>query len=197
MIFAQIVFGFLVAIAVLTARLPTAKVSRQLARWSLVLAAIMFGQVVFGTLIRHGPTPLTQRLHFLTAFLATALAVWLLLALAADSAAYAGFVRGVGAGGSHRTSACARRRGMDGEVWDVYPSRSSHNHAVERSDSNRARGLVGTLVLATTVGLAIRLRQPVAGKISTQESANAGWYQPPDTATRSPAITARLGGDSA
>ncbi len=139
-IFAQIVFGLLVAIAVLTARLPTAKVSRQLSRWSLVLAAIMFGQVVLGASDPAWPDPADPAASLphgvprdgSRGVAATRVGRGL-------GRSYAGFVRGVGAGGSNRTSACARRRGMDGEVWDVYPSRSSHNHAVERSDSNRAR----------------------------------------------------------
>jgi heme A synthase len=96
--FAQVVFGLLVMIATYTAR-PAAVTgdpleARRLRRAANLFAHLVFIQVVFGALVRHYPLPLTQRLHFLTAFLATAVAVWLLRAVFAspDARARAGWV---------------------------------------------------------------------------------------------------------
>jgi heme A synthase len=42
----------------------------------LVLIGIVLVQLVWGALVRHNPTPLTQRLHLITAFAVVAAAVW-------------------------------------------------------------------------------------------------------------------------
>ena len=86
-IFAQIVLGLLTSIAVLSARASSSASaeSRRLGRWTCVLALLVFVQVAFGAMVRHYPVPLSQRLHFATAFLATALAVWALRAVFVDS----------------------------------------------------------------------------------------------------------------
>jgi heme a synthase len=81
-VFAQVVFGLLVMIAAYTAR-PAATTgdpadARRLWRWANLFAHLVFVQVAFGALVRHFPTPLSQRLHFATAFLATGVAVWLI-----------------------------------------------------------------------------------------------------------------------
>jgi hypothetical protein len=52
-----------------------------------VLAHLVFVQVVFGALVRHYPMPLSQRLHFLTAFLATGLGVLVIRAVLTDPVA--------------------------------------------------------------------------------------------------------------
>ncbi|MBY0459090.1 MAG: hypothetical protein K2V38_17275, partial [Gemmataceae bacterium] len=69
-IFAQVVFGLLTTVAVMTAR-PVEVSSTQERLFGKIgagLAALVFVQIVFGALVRHGPTPLTQRLHMFTAF---------------------------------------------------------------------------------------------------------------------------------
>src|SRR5204862_6866152 len=90
-IFAQVVLGLLVTLAVYTARPAPVTGSdadaRRLNKWAQVLAHLIFVQVVFGALVRHFPVPINQRLHLLTAFLATATAVWVLRAVLTDSAA--------------------------------------------------------------------------------------------------------------
>lgn len=89
-VFAQVVLGLLVSLAVLTAwpsPHPPAGSVRRWARWSAIFAALIFVQIILGAWVRHFPTPLPQRLHFLTAFLATAVAVWLLVAIFTDAAA--------------------------------------------------------------------------------------------------------------
>ena len=86
-IFAQVVLSLLVVLAVLTERRsqPTRREDesseRILGRWASVLTLLLFVQIVWGAMIRHNPTPLTQRLHFLTAFLALAVAVLFLRAM--------------------------------------------------------------------------------------------------------------------
>lgn len=89
-IFAQVVFGLLTAIAVLTARdtvsdLVTPR-ARAFGRWAAFLAAVMLVQVVLGAYVRHDPTPLTQKLHMLTAFVAAVVTMWFLHAAFADPA---------------------------------------------------------------------------------------------------------------
>jgi heme A synthase len=84
-VFAQVVFGLLVSVAVLT-RAPLGAKSR-LSRWVMALAHLVFLQVIFGAWLRHFPSALPQRLHFLTAFAATAMTVWLLRAIFADPVA--------------------------------------------------------------------------------------------------------------
>jgi hypothetical protein len=90
-VFAQIVFCFVALLAMFCARphrteLPAA--FRGAAGWlSLLLIVVLLGQLVLGVLVRHLPTPLSQRLHMLTAFLAVAVVVWLLRAGFASSQA--------------------------------------------------------------------------------------------------------------
>lgn len=84
-IFAQIVFSVLVSLALLTGRVRTWEpatdaVRKRLNRFAVVLVAVVLTQLVWGALIRHSPTPLSQRLHLLTAFGVVAVAVWLLRA---------------------------------------------------------------------------------------------------------------------
>ena len=89
-VFAQVVCGLVVSVAVLTRRpRPVVEESDEprLGGWAFALAALIFVQVIFGAWTRHYPAPLPQRLHFLTAFAATALAVWLLRAVFVDAAA--------------------------------------------------------------------------------------------------------------
>jgi heme A synthase len=92
-VFAQVVFGLLVTLAVVTARPvlvgSAGTEARRLHKWALVLAHLIFVQVVFGALVRHYPVPLNQRLHFLTAFLATVIAVLVIRAVLTNPAARA------------------------------------------------------------------------------------------------------------
>ncbi|MHB1426313.1 MAG: COX15/CtaA family protein [Gemmataceae bacterium] len=79
--FAQIVFSLFVSLAVLTsarfaaASLPVAD-SPRLRRWSLLLTALVFVQLVWGALLRHTNGALAQRMHLFTAFAVVAVAVW-------------------------------------------------------------------------------------------------------------------------
>jgi heme A synthase len=83
-VFAQVVFCLVALLAVFCARPHSAELpagSRGAAGWlSLVLVVVLLGQLVLGVLVRHLPTPLSQRLHMLTAFAAVAVVVALLRA---------------------------------------------------------------------------------------------------------------------
>jgi heme a synthase len=79
--FAQIVFCLLVSTAVLTAPQPprpepTDDERRRLRRSALLLSSIAVVQLIWGALVRHDPSPLTQRLHLMTAFAVVAAGAW-------------------------------------------------------------------------------------------------------------------------
>jgi cytochrome c oxidase assembly protein subunit 15 len=83
--FAQLVFSYLVALAILTSRTGTTWVTSSvpgpgLGRVRLVatlLAIVTYVQVVFGAVMRHLFDPAAQRLHILLAFVVVGLFVWL------------------------------------------------------------------------------------------------------------------------
>jgi heme A synthase len=82
-VFAQTFFSLLVAIAVLTAPVrqgePIAPAPlNQLRRFTVILAGLVFLQVVWGAILRHTPGPAVQRLHLLTAFVVVAAAIWVI-----------------------------------------------------------------------------------------------------------------------
>src|SRR5262249_32461848 len=159
-IFAQIVFCLLVALALLTARAPTIEIprtlARWLARWSTVLVALVFVQIVWGALVRHAPTPLTQRFHFLTAFLATALIVWLLVAMFAQPAARSR----VRLAGCTLGGLLALQLMLGVEAWmarfGTYTLPSLVPITTWSATLRTAHALVGSGILATAVIIAIR-----------------------------------------
>jgi cytochrome c oxidase assembly protein subunit 15 len=53
------------------------RLAGSLQRLSLLLPAIVFLQLIWAAWLRHSPTPLAQRLHFITAFVVVGIAVWL------------------------------------------------------------------------------------------------------------------------
>jgi cytochrome c oxidase assembly protein subunit 15 len=81
--FAQIVFCLLVSIAVFTSRgwfAPVAPGTRFRAcvrRWSLIVTALLYLQIVLGAVLRHTLSGVAQRGHMLTAFVVVAALVWL------------------------------------------------------------------------------------------------------------------------
>jgi cytochrome c oxidase assembly protein subunit 15 len=157
---AQVVFATLVAVAVFSSRTwsegPAVPPSlRSASRW---LCLLVFVQVVFGAVLRHLLDPVAQRLHVLLAF-AVLVAVFLLVRRLTDSDVDRGTRRigyflaallllqpvlGV--------EAWIRRFGT-GELPELMPSspaldliRSGHH-------------LLGTLIFATTVALAVMLHR--------------------------------------
>lgn len=93
-IFAQYILSFLLALTVIlytTRYLPQESVTggiRSLA-WSVV--ALLAIQLVWGALLRHTGLVMMQRLHFLTAFLALGLIVWLIVNIVNRPAARSAF----------------------------------------------------------------------------------------------------------
>ncbi len=80
---AELVFGLLVCLAVLTSprelqEFSSPQYARRCRRPALALAALVFLQVVLGAFVRHFHNPSAVRLHVLTAFAVTAGVVWLL-----------------------------------------------------------------------------------------------------------------------
>jgi heme A synthase len=159
-VFAQVVFGLLVTLAVLTARPPSAeRPSCGVRTGSLALAVLLFVQVIWGAMIRHDPEPLTQRLHFLTAFLATAAAVLVLRSLFADPA---GRSR-VRLGGYLLCGLLVAQLYLGVEAWmdkfGAYTLPESVPVTRENATIRTLHALVGSALLATAVGLAVRVRQ--------------------------------------
>jgi cytochrome c oxidase assembly protein subunit 15 len=80
--FAQLVFAALVAVAVLTSRAWAAGAGRaegadRQRRLGLALVGVVYAQIVFGAVVRHLYDRLAQRAHVLLAFAAVLLGAWL------------------------------------------------------------------------------------------------------------------------
>jgi heme a synthase len=79
--FAQIVFGLLVSLAVLTSENRPAEISltglKRIRRLAVATSILVYVQIVFGALFRHTYSSWGQRGHLLTAFAVVATTVWL------------------------------------------------------------------------------------------------------------------------
>jgi heme A synthase len=84
--FAQIVFAMLAAFTVLTGQRNRQEVQtpKAVRRGSAHIVGILVIQLVLGAMLRHTMTPLWQRLHLLTAFVAVAGVVWLTVRVLSD-----------------------------------------------------------------------------------------------------------------
>jgi cytochrome c oxidase assembly protein subunit 15 len=171
-VFAQVVLGLLVSLAVLTARpveMPATVELRRLRRWAGALAHLIFLQVAFGALVRHYPVPLAQRLHFLTAFLATAVAVLVIRAVLTNPLARgrAGALAWVLAG------LVVVQLYLGVEAWMARFGQYTLPELVKVTPESGAirslHALVGSAVWATALALALRLR-PVGARANTLES---------------------------
>ncbi len=79
--FAQVVFCLMMCVVVLSAAPNPARIlsgddRSRLGTLSLVVPASVFVQLIWGVMVRHTGTPLSQRLHILTAFVVTGLTIW-------------------------------------------------------------------------------------------------------------------------
>ncbi|MBN9121748.1 MAG: hypothetical protein J0I06_21850 [Planctomycetes bacterium] len=177
-VFAQVVFGLLAVLAAYTAR-PVAvagdpAAARRLWRWAVLFAHLIFLQVVFGAWVRHFPAPLPQRLHFLTAFLATAVAAWLIRAVLAnpDARRRAGRAAGVLAG------LIAFQVYIGVEAWlakfGAYRPPELVPVTAETGAIRTLHALVGSGVWAMSLVLAIRLR-PAGVPTNTTEPVDPAW----------------------
>ncbi len=185
-IFAQVVFGLLTAVAMLSVRTTApdrdGPESRKFARWSAILAALIFVQVVFGAFVRHDPTPLTQRLHMLTAFVAAALAVWFLHAAFATPDVRTR----VSAFGWALSALLVLQVYLGVEAWlakfggGLFAEVKLTPHYIT---IRTLHALVGSGLWAVALALALRLRKPANASSNTLEPnvsgrANAGAQAP-------------------
>jgi cytochrome c oxidase assembly protein subunit 15 len=83
--FAQLVFALLASIALFTTRAwsttteePAGAESRRLRFWSVMVAALLYVQIVLGAVVRHTDANVGPRAHLLTAFAVVAAVVWLI-----------------------------------------------------------------------------------------------------------------------
>jgi hypothetical protein len=157
---------------------------------------LIFVQVIFGALVRHFPTPLTQRLHFLTAFLATAVAVLVLRVVFAnaDARGRAGFVAWAFA------ALIVLQIILGVEAWMAKFGQYTLPELVKVTPENGAirtlHALVGSGVWAMSLALAIRLR-PVPVPVNTLEVHTPAWSGVvPPAAALAPEGAARFRGDA-
>lgn len=185
-VFGQVTFAVLVAVAVVTARPPAADLDAPLRKrlaWTTGdLVGLLFVQLTLGAWVRHAPDSLGQRLHILLAFLAVAKVVSLLRELFTTPAAWPRVAPwGVALGllvalqvtlgveawmGKFGEEA---RRGQPAGVFLPENEKVTAKQAAIRT----AHALVGTCVLATAVGLTVRVRarKPVDVEAGAGESA--------------------------
>jgi heme a synthase len=195
-IFAQIVFILLVALAVFTARLPSSCACSISARWSLILALGMFGQVVLGAFVRHTLAPTAQRFHFLAAFVVFGLALWVVLVVWHDRESRER-VRGLAVALGILLSFQVV---LGVEAWMAKFGAATLPELVPITGWNAAvrtgHALIGTLALAATVALALRLQQPAWAVVDTSIHANGDWRQPVITVSRVSAAVVMTRGDA-
>ncbi len=192
-VFAQVVLGLLVTVAVLTHRVSAGSRSG-LSRWALALAHLIFLQVIFGAWVRHFPAALPQRLHFLTAFAATAIAVWLIRAILADSASRtrAGWVVWALA------AVLVLQILLGVEAWMARFGQYVPPSMVKVTPQNGAirslHALVGSAVWAASLALALRLRTgtPAINRVNPVDDALRDSHAP----ARTPLEASRLRGDA-
>lgn len=156
--FAQVVFSLLVALTVLSARRQGGGSVPGWLRWlSVALVGLLFVQLVWGVLVRHLPTGLAQRMHFLSAFLIVAGVVWLVRGVFADPAARrrAGWLA-VAMGGL-----VALQVVLGVEAWmgkfGTYVLPEMEKITPEKAAIRTAHVLIGTLLLGSAVAAALKL----------------------------------------
>jgi heme a synthase len=198
-IFAQVVFCMLISIAVLTG--PDAPIESQrtyprvLGRGAVILVGVLFGQIVLGAFVRHVPTALTQRLHFLTAFLAAGVAVWLLLGIAREPAARTR----VRSASWWFGLLLAFQVVLGLEAWMAKFGQFTLPELVkittEYAVIRTAHALFGSCLLATVVVIALRLRRPIGHPVTTSDKTDSGWFESSGHASRGAAIVSGIRGD--
>jgi cytochrome c oxidase assembly protein subunit 15 len=178
-IFAQVIFCLLIAIAVLTGPRQSAETQRPYARildrGAVILVVVLFTQIVLGAFVRHAPSPLTQRLHFLMAFVAAGFAVWLLFGLKGQPAAR---VR-VKSASWWLGLLLALQVVLGVEAWMAkfgqYTLPDLVKITTQYAVIRTAHALVGSCLLATAVVIALRLKRPSGMPIATPDRTNSEW----------------------
>ncbi len=171
-LFAQVVFSAMVCAALLTARpkpefdLPAADRTR-LGGLSLALVAATFLQLLWAVWVRHAPTPLAQRLHFLTAFAVFGLAVWLTVRAVSSPAGRKALSFDV----RHLIGLLALQILLGVEAWmskfaaagpDAALPPEMRPVTVWSGAIRTLHQLIGTAILASSVVIAVRVRRRAA-----------------------------------
>ena len=166
-VFAQVVFTTMVCAAILAARpkpefdLPAEDRAR-VGGLSLLLVAAVFLQLLWAVWVRHAPTPLAQRLHFLTAFVVLGLAVWLTVRARSTPAGR----KSLGFDVSHLIGILAVQVLLGVEAWmskfaaaGPYMALPPEMRpiAVESGAIRTLHQLIGTAVLAASVVIVLRV----------------------------------------
>jgi cytochrome c oxidase assembly protein subunit 15 len=190
-IFAQVIFCLLIAIAVLTGpRQPSQRSHpRILDRGAVLLVVVLFTQIVLGAFVRHAPTTLTQRLHFLMAFVATGFAVWLLFGLKSQATAR---VR-VQSASWWLGLFLALQVVLGVEAWMAkfgqYTLPDLVKITTQYAVIRTAHALVGSCLLATAVVIVLRLCRPSAVPIATPDKTNSEWSNTGGYESRNAAVS--------
>jgi cytochrome c oxidase assembly protein subunit 15 len=170
--FAQLVFATLVGVAVLTSRSGLAAGPAGLARFrlfGLVLAAVVYAQIVFGAFTRHLFDRTAQRLHILLAF------VVVLGTIDLGRAVWRGGDRAVRRGVLLLGALVLVQPILGVEAWlrrfgsGMLPETVQSSLALDLVRSGHH--LVGTLLFATTVALTLLLYRPAPSAQATLEGA--------------------------
>ena len=171
-IFAQVVFSAMVCAALLAAwpkpefDLPAAARAR-LGGVSLALVAATFLQLLWAVWVRHAPTPLAQRLHFLTAFVVFGLAVW----LTGRAMATPERRKSLGFDVRHLIGLLALQILLGVEAWmskfaaagpDAALPPEMRPVTVWSGSIRTLHQLIGTAILASSVVIAVRVRRRTA-----------------------------------
>lgn len=171
--FAQVVFSAMVCVPILAARpkpefdLPDADRTR-LGTLSRVLVAAVLLQLLWAVWVRHSPTPLAQRLHFLTAFVVFGLGVWLAVRVTASS----GSKKSLGFDARHLIGMLAVQVALGVEAWMAKfatPTVAAELAAIDARPISVGSGivrtlhqLIGTAVLASSVVIVLRVYRRTA-----------------------------------
>jgi cytochrome c oxidase assembly protein subunit 15 len=200
-IFAQVVLSLLVFLAVLTERpcspgcTPLNSRERSLGKWALFLTILLFVQVIWGAIIRHAPTQLTQRLHFLTAFLAFAVALLLLRAVFANrSARTRTGIFGWALGGLLIAQVY-----LGVEAWMMKFGMYTLPELVPITQVNATirtlHALVGSGLLMSSLVVAVRLGRTMILETPTEDANDSEWVEQEMMPDRAVEIAARFGGN--
>jgi heme A synthase len=199
-VFAQVVLSLMILLAVLTEKpshsLQSDAQARSLGWWAIALTAILFVQIVWGAIIRHNPTPLTQRLHFLTAFLALAVAVLILRAVFMHTSTR---IR-VGMIGWVLSGLLVAQLCLGVEAWMMKFGTYTLPELVLPTPENAAirtlHALIGSGILVSALVLAVRLMRTAKSENRTPSTNNTDWTEQTVAQGRALEIAARFGGNA-
>lgn len=179
-VFGQLTFAVFVAAMVLakprsmTEMIPN-RIAAPLSRLALGLVALLVMQLVWAVMVRHGGSTLAQRLHILTAFAVTGVAVWLAVWIMIEPATRRNY-RGAS---WHLLGILLVQLTLGVEAYlgkfvtagpQAFVLPELRTISEWQATTRTAHQLIGAGLLATAVALAVRLRQPSVGPRRAEES---------------------------